>query len=164
MSDPVEPIAAVDSDVDLQVLQQRLELQGTPLSLLGVIAAGGAVGALARYGASVLAPPTVDGFPWATFGVNITGCFLIGALMAWLARRPTRGPLPRLFLGVGVLGGFTTFSTYTVEAEQLLADRHVLLALVYLFGTLAAALAAVTTGMAVARPSSRGAARTDVSR
>jgi fluoride exporter len=164
MSDPVEPIAAVDSDVDLHVVQQRLELQGTPLSLLGVIAAGGAAGALARYAASVLASPTVDGFPWATFGVNITGCFLVGVLMAWLARRPKRGPLPRLFLGVGVLGGFTTFSTYTVEAEQLLADRQVLLALVYLFGTLAAALVAVTTGLAVVRAPSRKAPRTGVSR
>ncbi|SDN17106.1 fluoride efflux transporter FluC [Allokutzneria albata] len=110
------------------------------------VAAGGIVGALARYGIAVTVSGPHDGFPVATFGINVLGCLLIGALMAL----PVKG-LRRPFLGTGVLGGFTTFSGYAVETERLLAGGHLLTAALYVFGTLLAALAAVVLGARLAR-------------
>ncbi|WP_200862919.1 fluoride efflux transporter CrcB [Amycolatopsis orientalis] len=116
-----------------------------------MIALGGGLGALARYGLAQALPAAPGGFPWATFWTNVAGCFLIGVLMvlvteAWSAHR-----LVRPFLGVGVLGGFTTFSTYAVEARNLLRPDTVPLAFAYLGGTLAAALLAVLLGHAITR-------------
>ncbi|WP_342669962.1 fluoride efflux transporter CrcB [Amycolatopsis jejuensis] len=119
--------------------------------MLGSIALGGGLGALARYGLAQALPTAPGGFPWATFWTNVAGCFLIGVLMvlvteAWPAHR-----LVRPFLGVGVLGGFTTFSTYAVETRDLLSPGTVPLAFAYLGGTLAAALVAVLLGHAITR-------------
>jgi CrcB protein len=127
-------------------------------SVLVVIAVGGALGSLARYGlGSALARPA-DDWPLATLLVNASGCLLIGALMAVLAARDRPHPLLRPFLGVGVLGGFTTFSGVAVETQGLLrADRPVV-ALTYYAGTLVAALLAVRLGRAAAAPLARPAA------
>jgi CrcB protein len=113
---------------------------------LAVVSAGGAIGALARWGIASLLPARTGGFPWATFITNAAGCLLIGALMVlvtevWNGRR-----LIRPFLGVGVLGGFTTFSTYVVDIQRLLAEREAATALGYLAGTMAVALAATWVG------------------
>jgi CrcB protein len=116
--------------------------------LLPAIAAGGVVGALARYGLAEAWPHQVGGFPWATFVTNVAGCFLIGVLLARIT--PRSHQLLRPFLGTGVLGGFTTFSTFAVDTDRLLPD-HAVVALVYFFGTLAAALVAVWAGDRVAR-------------
>ncbi|MBB2505737.1 fluoride efflux transporter CrcB [Amycolatopsis echigonensis] len=145
---PEEPL---DPDVDLRDPAQQRELVRHHVSVLGVIALGGALGALARYGLAQALPAEPGGFPWATFWTNVAGCFLIGVLMvlvteAWSAHR-----LVRPFLGVGVLGGFTTFSTYAVEARNLLRPDTVPLAFAYLGGTLAAALLAVLLGHAITR-------------
>jgi CrcB protein len=140
-----------DSDVDLRVPLQRAELPRAPWAVLGAISAGGALGASARYGLGVAVPAGPTGFPWATFGINVSGCLLIGVLMVcvtqlWPARR-----LVRPFLGVGVLGGFTTFSTYVVEIQHLLSAGAVVTALAYLAGTVAAALPATWLGLAATR-------------
>ena len=88
--------------------------------MLLVIAAGGALGSLARYALERAMPHSSPGdFAWATFLTNVSGCLLIGVLM-WLVVEvwePRRYARP--FLGVGVLGGFTTFSTYAVEAQGM---------------------------------------------
>jgi fluoride exporter len=110
-----------------------------------LVSAGGALGALARYGVTLALPTAPGGFPWATFWVNVTGCLLIGALVAYVGERP----LPRLFLGTGVLGGYTTFSAYAVEVDGL-AHSSMPLAAGYAAGTLIAALAAYAAGRAVA--------------
>ncbi|RYV50110.1 fluoride efflux transporter FluC [Pengzhenrongella frigida] len=120
------------------------------------IAAGGALGAMARYGVATAWPHAPGAFPWATFGVNVLGCLLIGALMVVLTEivgRPHR--LTRPFLGVGILGGFTTFSTYAVEVDRLVAGGQLELALAYLFGTVAAALLAVQVGIVATRLATR---------
>ena len=116
--------------------------------VLTVIAAGGVVGALARYGVAEAWPHRSGGFPWGTFVVNVVGCFLIGVLLARVT--PRTHPLLRPFLGTGVLGGFTTFSTFAVDTDRLLPD-HAVVALVYFFGTLAAAMVAVWAGDRAAR-------------
>jgi CrcB protein len=115
---------------------------------LAVIAAGGVVGSLARYGLAEAWTHQPGGFPWATFVTNVVGCFLIGVLLARIT--PKSHPLLRPFLGTGVLGGFTTFSTFAVDTDRLLPG-HAIVALVYFFGTLAAALVAVWAGDRVAR-------------
>ena len=108
--------------------------------MLTAISVGGVLGALARYGVGELLPQHPHGFPVATFGINVAGCLAIGVLMTVTEHR-----LLRPFLGTGVLGGFTTFSTYAVETRGLLAERPVT-ALLYLFGTLLAAVLATWTG------------------
>ena len=100
---------------------------------LMAVSAGGVLGALARYAISVTWPGT----PWATWVVNVSGCFLIGALYTLVHRR-----LPRLFVGTGVLGGYTTFSTATVQVPQA--------GLGYLAATLVGTLLAAWAGSALA--------------
>ena len=118
---------------------------------LAAVAAGGALGALARYGAGLAVPQQSGTFPLATFLVNVVGCLLIGVLVVVLTERTGAHPLARPFLITGVLGGFTTFSTYAVDAELLLAAGRPATAGAYLAGTLAAALAATWLGMRLAR-------------
>jgi CrcB protein len=108
-----------------------------------VIALGGVIGSLSRYGLAEGFPHAAGSFPWATFATNVAGCFLIGILLALLT--PLSHPLLRPFLGTGILGGFTTFSTFAVDTDKLLPD-HAMVALLYFFGTLAAALLATVLG------------------
>lgn len=119
--------------------------------MLAAISVGGMLGALARYGLATAWPPRPGGFPWATFAVNVSGCLLIGVLMVLIVEVWSAHRLLRPFLGVGLLGGYTTFSAYTVEIQQLVADGAARTALAYLAGTLLAALVAVYAGMTVAR-------------
>ncbi|MET7499477.1 FluC/FEX family fluoride channel [Streptomyces microflavus] len=120
--------------------------------VLGAVAAGGALGALARYGALVLWPAAEGGFPWTVFAVNVSGCALIGVLMVLTVERGrVTHPLVRPFLGVGVLGGFTTFSTYAADVSGLLVRQELAVALAYMAATVVAALAAVWAGAVVTR-------------
>lgn len=114
------------------------------------IAAGGALGAVARYGLAVAIPHAGGTFPVATFVTNIVGCLLIGVLMAVVTDVLVAPRLLRPFFGVGVLGGFTTFSTYAVETRELLTGQP-LLAFAYLAGTVVAALVATWFGLTFAR-------------
>jgi fluoride exporter len=111
--------------------------------VVAVVAVGGAVGASARYGAGLRWPGEEGGFPWTTFWVNVTGCFVIGVLMVLVTEVWTPHRLVRPFFGTGVLGGFTTFSTYAVDLQRLLDAGRPRTALAYLAATLVAALAAV---------------------
>ncbi|WP_405995211.1 fluoride efflux transporter CrcB [Streptomyces sp. NBC_00986] len=119
--------------------------------VVAVVALGGAIGAVARYAASLWWPAASGGFPWTTFGINVVGCSVIGVFMVvitdvWAAHR-----LVRPFFGTGVLGGFTTFSTYAVDIQKLVDAGHPRTALAYLAATLLAALAAVWLGVTAAR-------------
>jgi CrcB protein len=105
---------------------------------LAAVAAGGVLGALTRYGIATVWPYAQGGFPWSTWVINVSGCFLIGVLNTRVQRR-----LPRLLLGTGFLGGYTTFSTAVVEVSQA--------GLIYLVATLAGAVVAVTAGSLLAR-------------
>ncbi|MCX5226312.1 fluoride efflux transporter CrcB [Streptomyces sp. NPDC006553] len=140
------------------------------LPVVGVVAAGGALGASARYGAGLLWPTPQGAFPWTTFTVNTVGCALLGALMVLVTERPTEWstapphPLLRPFLGTGFCGGFTTFSTYSLETERLLSAGDPTRGLLYLGGTLVTALAAVLAGVAGTRAVRARAARGRVGR
>jgi CrcB protein len=139
-----EAAEAIDPDVDLHVGSQRAETAGHRIwHVLGAVAVGGAIGASARYAVSLTWPAPEDGFPWGTFLVNAVGCGLIGVLMVLVSERGEAHPLVRPFLGTGVLGGFTTFSTYALEVSVLLERRQPGTAMAYAAGTLVAALGAV---------------------
>ena len=127
-----------------------------PWPVLGVISAGGVLGALARYALASAWPHSPGHFPWATFVTNVAGCFLIGILMVLITEVWSAHRLLRPFLGVGVLGGFTTFSTYTGDVQQLVAAGAARTALAYLAGTLIAALTAVYLGLTLTRLATRG--------
>jgi len=119
--------------------------------ILAVIAVGGALGSLARWGLGQALPPAQSEFPWATFIENVSGGFLLGVLMVFVIDVWPPSRYLRPFLAVGVLGGFTTFSTYMLDTRNLVAADRALLGMVYLFGTLTAGIAAVWLGVAVAR-------------
>lgn len=151
MVDSATESLAADSDVDLRLPRQGGELRRAPWAVLSVIAAGGALGATARYGLGVAFPVAPDGFPWVTFGINASGCALIGVLMVLVAEVWAGRRLVRPFVGVGVLGGFTTFSTYVVDIQRLVDLDAGRIALLYLAGTVVAALAATWVGLAAGR-------------
>ncbi|WP_328534284.1 CrcB family protein [Micromonospora zamorensis] len=138
-----------DPDVDLRVPADRRELAVRPTTVLAAIAAGGVLGALARAGLQHAAPHPPTGFGWATFAINTSGCLLIGVLMAVLGHLGGGHLLARPFLGVGVLGGFTTFSAYAVDIQQALVAGAPGTALAYLAATVLGALVAVALGDAV---------------
>jgi len=119
--------------------------------ILAAVAAGGAIGALTRYGVSLWLPHAPRAFPWATFTINVTGCLLIGVLMVLISEVWSAHRLLYPFLGTGVLGGYTTFSAYAVDGRVLLGAGHPEVGIVYLGGTLAGALAAVYAGVLLAR-------------
>jgi CrcB protein len=108
--------------------------------LVLAVAVGGAFGALVRWSLGEVVPDG-SGFPWTTFGINVTGSLALALLPAWSAVR--RSQVLAVAAGPGVLGGFTTLSTYSEQTRSLLADGRTALAGAYLLGTLAACLAAV---------------------
>lgn len=111
------------------------------LLLIAAAAVGGAIGAVARWAVDQ-AWPAADGFPWATLAINVSGSFLLALLPAFPAVR--RRPVLPVLLGTGVLGGWTTLSTYAEQARALLAGGHVALASAYLAATLLACVLAVS--------------------
>jgi CrcB protein len=166
MSDARQPErqrGPIDPDVDLSVPTQRAELHGHHPAVIGAIAAGGVIGSLARYQIGRWWPTPTNGFPSATLVINVAGCLLIGVLMALIAATLSPHPLIRPFFGTGILGGFTTFSTYAVDLQTLLAHGKVGTALAYLAATAIGAIAAAAAGLTVTRRLSRpGAMRSTI--
>lgn len=111
------------------------------------VALGGAIGSVARYGVANLARTLAPGWPWGTLAVNVLGSFAIGVLFAAFALRPSIPEWIRLGLMTGLLGGFTTFSAFSVETLDLLRTGTVLDALGYVCATLALGLAACGLGL-----------------
>ncbi len=115
--------------------------------ILLAIAVGGSLGSLARWGVAEALPHTPSQLPWGTVLANVSGCFAIGVLLVVLAERRPDSRLLRPLLSTGVLGGYTTFSTYAIDTRTLLAAGRPLLAGAYLFGTLAICLLAVVVAI-----------------
>lgn len=112
---------------------------------------GGAVGAGLRHlfgrAALVLGP----GWPWGTLGVNLLGGFAMGLLVAVLARGALGGEAGRLLLGVGVLGGFTTFSAFSLDAALMIQRGELVSALAYVAASVAGAILALFAGLSLGR-------------
>lgn len=152
----------VDSDVEADaadrelarstgVIRETRSILAARWDVLLVIAAGGALGSLARWGLGELVGGDADRFPWATFVANVTGSFALGVLMVLAVELFSTSRYLRPFLGVGLLGGFTTFSTYQLDTRALVAADRVPLAAVYVGGTVVSVLLAVWLGLALAR-------------
>jgi CrcB protein len=154
---PPDPDGAsgVDPDVDVGAPPRRRELAGQPLDVLGAIAVGGVIGAEARYGLGLAWPHGPGGWPWATLLINVSGCLLIGVLMVVITDLVEPHRLTRPFLGVGILGGYTTFSTYTVDAISLADGARPGLAVAYLVVTPVLAVLACALGAGATRLAAR---------
>ncbi|MEO1013695.1 MAG: CrcB family protein [Pseudomonadota bacterium] len=110
------------------------------------VAAGGAVGALARYGVARAATSLGATWPAGTFIANVSGSFLMGVLVGSLLSRPEAN-FARAFLAVGFLGAFTTFSTFSLDVVNLIRDRSMMAGGVYALGSLIAGVLALIAGV-----------------
>ena len=121
------------------------------MDVLAAVAAGGALGAPARYGVAQLVHVAQDTFPWATFWTNVSGSFALGLLLVLIVDRfpPTRYLRP--FFATGFLGAFTTFSTFAVEADLLARDKRPGIAAAYVAASVGVGLAAVWAGIVLGR-------------
>jgi CrcB protein len=117
-----------------------------------LVAAGGAIGAVARY---LVSGPALrlmgPDWPYGTFAINVVGSFLMGLLAGWLAFRVDGGANWRLFLGTGVLGGFTTFSAYSLETALMIEKKDYVPAAVYSLGSVALGIIGLFAGLWLAR-------------
>ena len=120
------------------------------------VALGGAIGSVLRYQAGRwmtywLGPQAISTFPWATLAVNAVGSVLMGLLAGWLARHGPGGDELRLLLGVGVLGGFTTFSAFSLELVVLMQRGQFTYAALYLILSVALGVSGLIFGLALMR-------------
>ena len=134
----------VDPDVEL----------GDPAAgwdVLAAVAAGGALGSLARWGLGEAVGSGSTAFPWATFTENVSGSLALGVLMVLVVEVRPGSRYLRPFAGVGLLGGWTTFSTYALDTRTLLAHDRVATAVLYVGGSLVLGLLGCLVGLRVTR-------------
>jgi CrcB protein len=149
---PHDPDLEVDEGSDGAPIAVHL----TP-TFIALVALGGAGGSLARHGVELLLG-TSDGLPVGTLTVNLVGAFALGALLEGLVTRGSDAGhrrAARLLVGTGFLGGFTTFSALAVEADGLLRDGRIGLALGYVLTTVVVGLVASLAGILTARTAAR---------
>lgn len=113
---------------------------------VGLIAVGGAIGTSARYAFSQAAPTAIGTFPTTTLVINVVGAFILGLLLGALGRHRPNDTTLRPLIGIGVLGGFTTFSTFSLETVQLARGDHLLVAAVYVGASVGIGLLAARVG------------------
>lgn len=119
---------------------------------VAAVALGGAIGATMRWAIGAwMVDRGGSGFPWHTFVINLAGAFLIGVLMALSLEKGVLGGDWRLFLGTGVLGGFTTFSTLSYESIALMQDGLWVAGFGNMFGSAILGLAAAWLGLVLGR-------------
>lgn len=145
------PGSEVSAGPDLFVRRRRSHAVREQAPVVAVVSLGGAIGGCARYGIELAWPTPSGGFPWATLVTNVSGCALMGALMVaitelWIGHR-----LLRPLLGTGVLGGYTTFSTFAGDVDTLAAAGHPVPALLYLLTTPVSVLITAWTAAALTR-------------
>ena len=119
-------------------------------SILGVVALGGAIGSMARYAVSTIQSPVVA-FPYAIFIVNLSGGFLMGVVTALLALKFSVSSEVRAFLTTGILGGYTTFSTFSLESAMLIERHDYVTATSYVIGSAILSIVALFCGLWIVR-------------
>lgn len=122
------------------------------MQIIFAIAAGGALGAVLRHFLnSGLAHLLGTGFPWGIFAINVLGSFLMGCLITWFALVLDPPQVVKAFLTVGLLGAFTTFSTFSLDAVTLFERGAVMAAALYIAGSVVLALGGLVAGMTLVR-------------
>jgi len=122
------------------------------MPVIAGVALGGALGATARYALDRLIEHRTESvFPWATFTINLTGCFAIGLVSATLIDRHHLPAWLRVGLELGVIGGYTTFSTFAQESLDLVDARDVAEAILYVGGSVVLGMIAVYFGRSLGR-------------
>lgn len=116
-----------------------------------LVMSGGAIGAAMRYGLSRALPVGAAGWPWPTFAANVVGGLCMGILANWMLRGDNAAEPLRLFMGVGVLGGFTTFSAFSLEMAQMVQRGQMGMGAIYAFASVTLALCAIFAGMVIAK-------------
>ncbi len=149
-SDPAEPVVPGTTRIHPRPRSPRGRAQP---DVLAAIALGGMLGASARYGMAEWLPTRPGGFPWATFWTNVSGSFLLGLLLVLLLERFPATRLVRPFVATGLLGAFTTMSSYQIETALLIKDGHALTGIVYGLASLAAGVALAYAGILAGRRS-----------
>lgn len=132
-------------------MTQRPRVRRSQLVIVFALGCGGIVGALARYAVLLALPITQGQFPWNTFIINVTGSAVLGFLLILLIEQFPRGRLVRPFIGTGVIGAYTTFSTFEIDALLLFRGHHILTGVSYVIASLLAGLLAVWLGVSGAR-------------
>jgi len=142
-----DPHRSAGSETDESPIRPPGTLRWVPLIMLG-----GALGTAARAGLETALPAAPPALPWTTLAINLIGSYVLGLLLEVLSAGPDRGTRRgiRLTLGTGILGGFTTYSTFMVETADRLRDGHALIALAYLVGSVLAGLLAAGLGITTA--------------
>lgn len=123
-----------------------------PLPVLLGVATGGALGSLLRFAVGRLFPAAPAALPWSTLGINVLGSFALGLLAGASCARPEASPAVRAFLGIGLLGGFTTFSTFSVETISLAQSASLAKAGLYVVLSVLLAVLAAGVGFSLTRP------------
>ncbi|MBV9411982.1 MAG: CrcB family protein [Acidimicrobiia bacterium] len=121
------------------------------VDVLVAVALGGFIGAWGRYELGLAWPTPAGHFPWTTFTINVSGGFLLGLVLVLLLERVGQTRFVRPFFCIGVLGAWTTMSTFAVEDDLLLKDGHVATALLYVLATLVVGIGATWIGVFLAR-------------
>lgn len=122
------------------------------LQLILAVAIGGAIGSVARYGVGMGSAKLFGlAFPWGTLIINIVGSFLIGAFAESFALRWDAPQAVRLFLTVGICGGFTTFSTFSLDAYLLMERGELWQAAAYMIGSVVLSVGALVAGLYLMR-------------
>jgi fluoride exporter len=123
--------------------------------VLVAVGSGGALGAVARYELTLAAPVSRAAFPWTTWGINLTGSFVLGVIATLVLERwpPTRYVRP--FVGIGICGGYTTWSTFMTETVLLARGHRPGLAAAYIAASVTGGLAAAYAGIRAARRARR---------
>lgn len=124
------------------------------LGRAGLVAIGGGLGTAARALAEAAVPATPGAVPWTTFGINVAGSFVLGALLELLLRRGRdegRRRTIRLLCGTGILGGFTTYSTFVAQTALLLSGGAAFMAAAYALMSVALGVGAAAVGILLAR-------------
>lgn len=118
---------------------------------VGLVFLGGSVGGVVRVAFAAWFPVGVGAYPWTTFIGNVTGAFLLAAVLTTVAVRCSLDPTVRLLVGTGVLGGFTTYSTLAVEVVGLMTEDRLATLAIYSGGSLATGILAALAGIAFGR-------------
>jgi CrcB protein len=119
--------------------------------IVTAVALGGALGSVARYFVSTIQSPTWIGFPYAIFTVNVSGGFIMGVLTELMALKFNVSSEVRAFLTTGIMGGYTTFSTFSLESALLIQRQAYITATGYVVGSALLSIAALFCGLWIIR-------------